>query len=402
MAVFGGVWYRNREQGRTTIPHLLASLDAPYHRVFSAYDEDGLILVAKSLQKPAVVSHCGVVAALAGRLNGDAQASHVLDEYIEEKYGGLDSLSGDYSLAVFDAARGTLVLMRDAIGTQPLYYYESDELFAFGSQIMVVLAAAGARARPNHGALAELLVGRGALPRGETCFGGVHAVMPGHALIVTRDTVSGIRHNELRPIVPTPLRSFEQSAAAFRRSLLQSIDRRVVADGVTAIVVDGTVSSEALLCAAASITDPQRVLAISEALPATISDDVEMNVRATETPVCYRTPGTLERTAAAARMRGAKRLMVGDWGDEVLFPFPPPYMLQLIQRGHFKQFMNLARTLPKWPSRCHLQNCAARSCINSFAASCRRRCCRDFNRSPIQTRVTSTSCRRSQPRYAAS
>lgn len=376
MAVFGGVWRRAGRSGRTAVPELLSSLHAPFHTVLSAYDDDGLLLVAKALRQPAVVSRGGVVAALSGRPDPDLQPADILDEY-RDSSGGLENLSGDYALAVFDAARATLILMRDPVGTQPLYYSLAADCVAFGSQITAVLAGAELPARPNHSSIARLLLSDSGMARGQTCFLDVHTVAPGYALVVDRETVSNVPFGELRPIVPTPLRTFDESAAAFRRAFRTAVERRVSRDRNTAVLVSGGVDSAAILCTAAAAGQREKILAISygtcdgtladerahvEAVVATsrvrsvrlslapigFTEYVDANVRASEVPICDDVPGTLHRAAAEAREDGADHLMIGTWGDQVMFPFPPPHMLHLLRHGHLQQYVRYASTIADW------------------------------------------------------
>jgi asparagine synthase (glutamine-hydrolysing) len=378
LAVFAGLWQRRGDRAREgAAADLLAALHAPFHSVLSVFDEDTLVIGAKSLTRPAIVSHCGTVVALTGRLDGGLEAESVLDAYRDDGSGGLQNLSGDYGVAVYDPRHPTLILMRDAVGTQPLYYYASETVFAFGSQIKAVIAAAGIRAQPNHAAIASLLVSGEGLPRGETCFAGVHSVPPGFALFVTQDNISSTTHSDLRPIVPTPLRTFDQSAAAFKRALTDSVKRRMDPNGNTAILVSGGLDSAALLCAAAANSDADRILAISygrsdgsgadernhvnavvskagvrsvffDLEPIGFPDQVESDVLAGESPLIDDVPGTLRRAAAAARAHGAHNLLIGTWGDQVLFPFPPPYLLDLLRRGDVRSYRKLVRAMSGW------------------------------------------------------
>lgn len=378
MAVFAGLWQRNGGRAREgAVADLLAALHAPFHSVLSAYDEDALVLGAKSLSRPAIVSHCGTVAALTGRLDGGLHAESVMDAYRDEGNGGLQNLCGDYAVALYDPQRRTIILMRDAVGTQPLYYCVSESIFAFGSQIKAVMVAAGIQAHPNHAALAQLLVSGEGLPRGETCFAGVHSLPPGFALFVTRDSISSMTHTDLRPIVPTPLHTFEQSTAAFKRAFFESVQRRIEPNGNAAILVSGGLDSAALVCAAAANNDAERILAISygrsdgsgadernhvnavvsragvrsvylDLQPTGFPDQVESDVWAGESPVIDDVPGTLHRAAAAARAHGAHNLLIGTWGDQVLFPFPPPHLLELLRQWDVGSYRKLARAVAEW------------------------------------------------------
>ena len=51
-------------------------------------------------------------------------------------------LNGMFAIALHDAARRQLVLVRDHLGIKPLYYARRDDAFVFGSEVKVVLASA--------------------------------------------------------------------------------------------------------------------------------------------------------------------------------------------------------------------------------------------------------------------
>ena len=399
MALFAGVWHRAGGKLRAAIEtDLLAALHAPFHNVLSAYDDGPFVLVARSLHEPAVVSHSGTVAALSGRLDGGLRTEHVLDAYMDPA-GRFRSISGDYGVVVFDPHRHTLLLMRDAVGTQPIYYYAGDDgVFVFGSQIKAVIAGAALHARPNHTALAQLLIAREGVPRGQTCFAGVQSVPPGQVLFVTPDTISSTTHLDLRPIVPTPLNTFEQSTAAFRRAFTTSVERRVSQSGPTGVLVSGGVDSASVLAAARNAADAGNVVAISygssdgsaaderkyvdavvqncgvrcvrlDLQPTGFMDHVAANAWSAETPSVDDVPGTLMRAAAAAREHGVRDLMMGTWGDQVLFPFPPPYLGELLRAGNLSEYSRLTRMLREWlvdVPEPHIRSVLMRQAVRTF------------------------------------
>jgi asparagine synthase (glutamine-hydrolysing) len=378
LAVIAGRWQRSSGQIRGgVIADLLGSFHAPFHGVLSAFDDERIAFAARSLGRPAIVSHRGIVAALSGRLDDGLHVEDVLDAYEDEGSGGLRNLTGDYAIAIYDPHHQIVMLLRDAVGTQPLYYYASGEVFVFGSQIKAVLAGCGIPARPNHAALSQLLITGEGTPRGETCYAGVQAVPPGFALSVTSEICSSSSHVDLRPIVPSPLRTFEESTAAFKRALCASVHRRIACEGNTAVLVSGGIDSAALLAVAARQSDRDRIVAISYGLadgssaderqyvnavvssagvrsvyfdltPTGFPDQVDADVFAGESPLVDDVPATLRRAAAAARAYDAQHLMIGTWGDQVLFPFPPPYLLELLRGGNLSVYRKIARTLGDW------------------------------------------------------
>lgn len=375
MAVIAGVWQRKNGRLREgVIADLLAALHAPFHGVLSAYDDDRLVMGGKSIDRASILSHSGIIVALTGRLDDEMDAEDVLDAYMDDGNGGLTTLAGDYALAVHDSRRHTLILIRDPVGTQPLYYHAGDHTFAFGSQIKAVLAGAALHPRPNKPALAQLLVTSEGTPHGETCFAEVRSLPPGQALFVTADTISSAPFAQLRPLVPTALRTFDQSSAAFRRALCQSVNRRIARERGTAVLVSGGLDSAAIMSAAAAGSARDRLLAISygasdngaaderkyvqavvastgvravhfDLEPTGFPDLVDSDVWASEGPIVDEVIATLARAASAARTHHSTHLLLGTWGDQLLFPFPPPYMAELVRNGQWRRYRQYARTI---------------------------------------------------------
>ena len=379
MSLFAGVWQRaGGKVAEGTATGLMAALHAPFHRVFSALEDGPLVFAARALERPAIVSHSGIIAALSGRLDDDLHAEDVLDAYMGSAHDSFQHISGDYAIAVYDPRKQTLILLRDPVGTQPLYYAASDDgLFAFGSQIKAVITGARLQPRPNRAALAQLLVKGEGVPRGETCFSGVYSLPPGRALFVTHESLAAVSHVDLRPIAATPLRTFAESAAAFRHAFVRSVDRRLSRNGATAVFLSGGVDSSALTAVAAREAGCDRVLAVSYGCddescadergyvnsvvehckvrsvrlplqPVEYAARLDAAVWASELPSVLDVPGTLHRAAKAARNAGAHTVLMGTWADQVLFPFPPPYLSELLRSRHIRTFRKIADEITHW------------------------------------------------------
>ena len=62
---------------------------------------------------------------------------HLYEEYGE---GLVDRLSGMFAFALFDAKEKKAYVVRDRIGIKPLYYYDKNGLFIFGSELKAIIA----------------------------------------------------------------------------------------------------------------------------------------------------------------------------------------------------------------------------------------------------------------------
>ena len=115
-----------------------------------------------------------------GRLQPDAGSATVLLQAYEE-WGPemVHKLVGSFAIALWDAARRRLWLVRDRLGLKPLYYYFKDGRLVFGSEIKCILEDAQIARRVNHAALYAYL-GFEFIPAPDTAFENIHKLPAGH------------------------------------------------------------------------------------------------------------------------------------------------------------------------------------------------------------------------------
>ena len=126
--------------------------------------------------------------ALRGRLEslGATFEGHSDTEVLLKAYGiwgvrCLDHLRGMFAFAVWDARQQKLFLVRDHIGIKPLYYFVSDQMFVFASEVRALLATNVVPRRLNAAALVNYLT-FGSVFDPETLVENVRALLPGHYL----------------------------------------------------------------------------------------------------------------------------------------------------------------------------------------------------------------------------
>lgn len=97
----------------------------------------------------------------------------------------VEHLLGDWVFALWDASRNRLLLARDASGTSALFWRQAGRHLYFASSLPTLLAGEMAPVRPDLRWLAGLLtVFTDPARPGATAFEDVHAVPPGHLLLV--------------------------------------------------------------------------------------------------------------------------------------------------------------------------------------------------------------------------
>jgi len=100
---------------------------------------------------------------------------------------GLDMmphLRGEFAFALYDRKEDRLILGRDRFGIRPLFFHLSESGLYFGSEAKVVLAHPDVPVRLDRKAALNQLMHT--MVPGTSAFEGVHAVLPGHLVIVQR------------------------------------------------------------------------------------------------------------------------------------------------------------------------------------------------------------------------
>lgn len=103
-----------------------------------------------------------------------------------QKYGldFVEHLQGEFAFALFDQNRQELILVRDRFGVKPLFYHISEKAVFYGSEIKALFAHPDIPRRfSSRGVLQQLM--HTTVP-GETAFEQIHALKPGHLLIIRK------------------------------------------------------------------------------------------------------------------------------------------------------------------------------------------------------------------------
>ena len=125
----------------------------------------------------------------AGRHTATACDTEVIGHlYATEGIAGFKRMRGMFAVAIWDAPRQRLVLARDRVGKKPLYYYQCNGEWLFGSEIKAILAVLESAPPVNAGALLDFFT-FGYVAGKQAIFEGMHRLEPGTAVVV--DTRTG-------------------------------------------------------------------------------------------------------------------------------------------------------------------------------------------------------------------
>src|SRR5882762_1089204 len=149
-------------------------------------NEDGAVWITYNGE---IYNHAALrpgLEALGHRYQTRSDTETILHLYEEEGERCVERLQGMFAFALWDRARGRLLLARDRLGIKPLYYAITDRELLFASEIKALLAAGGILPTFNEAILSEFLATRYVAGE-DTFFKGIQALGPGRTLSWSRD-----------------------------------------------------------------------------------------------------------------------------------------------------------------------------------------------------------------------
>jgi asparagine synthase (glutamine-hydrolysing) len=163
--------------------------------------------------------------------------------YIEYGEAMLDRLNGMFSFSIWDSQEQELFIARDRVGVKPLYFFNSDSLFAFASEPKALFAY-GVDKSIDESQLNEWLFYR--YVSGEnTLYKNIHSLLPGHSFTLSKKNNFAVKQkrwwnlsekiNNHSPIV-NPIEWFQETFAS-------SIRYRMISDVPVGILLSGGLDS---------------------------------------------------------------------------------------------------------------------------------------------------------------
>lgn len=184
-----------------------------------------------------------------------------------------DVLRGMYAIAVHDPGQQRLVLARDPFGIKPLYYAETDTMFAFASEPAVLVAAGVVTPKVDETRRDELF-GLQFTTGAPTLFRGIQRVLPGETLVVEGGRIVKRRKLECLPPPSTrpAARTGDKAVRLFDRLFEESVDLHQRSDVPYGMFLSGGVDSSAVLAMMARL-NTQPVRAFTAGFPGTGAHD---------------------------------------------------------------------------------------------------------------------------------
>jgi asparagine synthase (glutamine-hydrolysing) len=179
------------------------------------------------------------------RYTSRTDSESILHLYEERGLDFVHDLEGDYAIALWDALREQLVLVRDRIGVKPLYFCHQDGRLIFASEIKAILEHPAVTADVDEQSLFHYLTFL-TTPAPHTLFKNIQKLPAGHMLVAKRDgTIKISQYWDALPPLNVVERTDEEHKAEILRLLRASITKRMMADVPFGVFLSGGVDSSA-------------------------------------------------------------------------------------------------------------------------------------------------------------
>ena len=174
--------------------------------------------------------------------------------YAEWGAGCLDHFNGMWAFAIWDSQDRELFLARDRFGVKPLFYFATDQRFAFASEIKGLLALHDCPRKENLPLVRDFLTGYPPIERGaETVFAGILRLEPGHRMVVHDGRVRDEEWwNTWASRVDVPRKPSDQ-VERFRELFESACSVRLRSDVPVGTLLSGGMDSSAIACTIARV-----------------------------------------------------------------------------------------------------------------------------------------------------
>lgn len=268
---------------------------------------------------------------------------HAYEEFGDEF---VHHLNGQFAIALWDAARRRLVLVRDRVGIRPLFYMRAGRAFLFASEIKALFAHPNAPRALDPAALGQLFMFWSPVAPA-TPFRDVSSLPPGHMLVLQGDEVRVSRYWDWSFPEPDGLLEIDADTAveALRAQLVDAVRLQVRADVPVGAYVSGGIDSALIVALLRRYTDTpirtfslrfedaefdegvyQRALVADAGTSHTeflcsrrdIAEAFPRAIWHIESPILRTAPVPLMLLSGLVRREGYKVVLTGEGADEIL------------------------------------------------------------------------------------
>lgn len=171
-----------------------------------------------------------------------------------EKWGEYcpERLLGDFAFALWDGRSKTVFCVRDQMGIRPIYYYNTDRVFAFASEIRALLCLPQIPKKLDRLMLAYH-VARFTDNKYMTCYESIYRLPPAQAICAGSESTRKRTYWCLDPSYELSLESEMEYAEAFREHFSEAVRCRLRRIGPVGSMLSGGLDSSSIACTARQI-----------------------------------------------------------------------------------------------------------------------------------------------------
>ncbi len=149
--------------------------------------------------------------------------------YEEWGYDLLQRLRGMFAFAIYDTKKEELFIARDYFGVKPLYYYEGEEVFLFGSEIKSFMVHPRFEKRLNKEMLGAYLT-FSFTPGEKTFFQDVYKLAPGHYMVIDVKTRKKKISKYFTLSFSRTTKSYEEVVEEISKTMKDSVEHHLISD----------------------------------------------------------------------------------------------------------------------------------------------------------------------------
>jgi asparagine synthase (glutamine-hydrolysing) len=200
-----------------------------------------------------------------------------------EKWGEycIDRFVGDFAFAIWDGRRQSFLCARDHFGIKPFYYYCSDDVFVFASEIKAILCVPNVPCQLNEVRIGDFLTANFE-DKTVTFYQNIVRLPPAHAAIIDRHHTQVRRYWTPDLTSQIRLRSTAEYAEAFREVFQVAVRDRLRSAFPVGSTLSGGLDSSSIACVAAKILTEKgsRLHTFSAIFPSLAQVDPRIDERA--------------------------------------------------------------------------------------------------------------------------
>lgn len=163
-----------------------------------------------------------------------------------------EKLLGDFSFAIWDKRKQTIFCARDHMGVKPFYYYCSNKVFVFASEIKALLSLPEVPRRLNDLMVAYYLISMFE-DKTITFYQDIFRLPPAHVIRVGSNGAKPVQYWALDPSRELKLSSNEEYAEAFRNIFTEAVRCRLRSAFPIGSMLSGGLDSSSVVCVARNL-----------------------------------------------------------------------------------------------------------------------------------------------------